>query len=105
MYQLKWMSLGNNWKTQKDRELYYPPFISKIFYAVLISPLQPKQSVFSELQSTLSGNTSSYGRTISMVNLVDSVIPGIVNGLSRWMFSKNCFPWTPVSMELIAFGT
>ena len=85
--------------------MYYPAFVSKMFYAILISPLAPKQSAFDQLRSALSRNTSSYGRTISMVNLVDRVIPGITNRLSRWMFSKNYFPWMSVDMELIAFGT
>jgi hypothetical protein len=42
---------------------------------------------------------------MSTVNLVDKVIPGITSKLSRWMFRNNRFPWEPVSIELIAFGS
>lgn len=42
---------------------------------------------------------------MSTVNLVDIIIPGLVGRLSRWVFSNNCFPWTPVDIELIAFGS
>jgi len=94
-----------NWKTWKDKALYYPPFISKIFYAVLLSPLQPKQSTFIQLKSALSLKSSSHGRTMSTVNLVDKVIPGIASRLSHWMFRNNHFPWAPVDIELIAFGS
>lgn len=40
-----------------------------------------------------------------MVNLVDRVFPGFAGRLSRWMYEKNGFPWSPVDTELIAFGT
>jgi hypothetical protein len=42
---------------------------------------------------------------MSTVNLVDKVIPGIASKLSRWMFRNNRFPWEPVNIELIAFGS
>ena len=85
--------------------MYLPPVISQIFYAVLLSPLQPKQSASAQLQSALLKNKSSFDRTMSAVNLVDRVIPGTANRLSRWMYKNDSFPWAPVDTELIAFGT
>jgi hypothetical protein len=76
-----------------------------MFYAVLLSPLQPKQSVSKQFQSVLSRNMSSYERMISIVNLVDQVIPGSISRLSRWIFNNSRFPWVPVDKELLAFGT
>jgi len=42
---------------------------------------------------------------MSTVNFVDKVIPGIASRLSHWMFRNNYFPWAPVDLQLIAFGT
>lgn len=42
---------------------------------------------------------------MSTVNLVDKVIPGIASKLSHWMFRNNRFPWVPVDIDLIAFGS
>lgn len=85
--------------------MYFRPFISKMFYAVLLSPLQPKQSTLVQLQSALSQTESTYDRTFSAVNLIERILPGIVNRVSRWMYRNNRFPWAPVEIELIAFGT
>src|SRR5690242_17245542 len=71
----------------------------------MLSPLQPKQTAYVQLKSALSLRSSSYGRTMSTVNLVDKVIPGTASRLSRWMFTNNHFPWVPVNLELIAFGS
>jgi len=76
-----------------------------MFYAVMLSPLQPEQSAFAQLKAVLSFKSSTYGRTMSTVNLVDKFIPGIAGRLSRWMFRKNRFPWAPIDIELIAFGS
>lgn len=42
---------------------------------------------------------------MSIVNLVDKVIPGIAGKLSSWMFRNNRFPWATVDTQLIAFGS
>lgn len=42
---------------------------------------------------------------MSIVNLVDRVVPGIAGKLSRWMFRNNRLPWASVDMQLIAFGS
>jgi hypothetical protein len=81
------------------------PVISKLFYAVLLSTLQQEQTTVDHLQSALFRGKSSYKRTMSTVNLVDRLIPGIARGLSRWMYKNNRFPWEPIDIELIAFGT
>jgi hypothetical protein len=80
-------------------------FFSKVFYTVMISPLQPKQSAFVQLKSALSHNSPSSARTMSTVNLVDRIIPGIASRLSYWMFRNNHFPWEPGNTHLIAFGS
>ena len=85
--------------------MYSPPYVSKIFCAVLLSPLQPKRSIFVQIQTVLSQNESKHDRTVSVINLIDSVIPGIANRLARWMYRNNRFPWAPVDFELTAFGT
>ncbi len=85
--------------------MYRRPFISKIFYAVLLTPLQPKQSTFVQFRSAVFQSGPYRTRALSMVNFVDSVIPGIASKLSRWMYKNNHFPWVPVDSELIAFGT
>jgi len=85
--------------------MYLRLFVSKIFYTVLLVPLRPKQSAFASLRSALSQKGSYRGRALSMVNFLDSVIPGIASKLSRWMYRNNRFPWAPVESELIAFGT
>jgi hypothetical protein len=99
------MQLGIKWKARKDKELYYPPLISKIFYAILLSPLQPKQSALVQLKSALSYKSPSFARTMSTVNLVNRILPGIDSKLSSWMFKNNRFPWAPGNPQLIAFGT
>lgn len=71
----------------------------------MISPLQPKQSAFVQLRSALSYHSPSFARTMSTVNLVDRIIPGIASRLSYWMFKNSHFPWEPGSIQLIAFGT
>lgn len=71
----------------------------------MISPLQPKQSALAQLKSALSYKSPSFARTISTVNLVDRIIPGIASRLSYWMFKNSHFPWEPGNIHLIAFGT
>ena len=85
--------------------MYRSPFISKVFYAVLLAPLRPKQPTFAQFRSAVFQSGSYRVRALSMVNFVDSVIPGIASKLSRWMYRKNYFPWAPVDSQLIAFGT
>jgi hypothetical protein len=80
------------------------PIFSKVFYAVILSPLQPQQTGVVQLKSALSRKIFSHGWTMSAVNLVDKVFPGIVSKLSRWMFRNNRFPWAPIDLQLIAFG-
>lgn len=81
------------------------PFVSKIFYAVLLAPLRPKQSAFALLRSALFQSGSYRTRALSLVNFVDSAMSGIASKLSRWMYRNNRFPWAPVGGELIAFGS
>lgn len=64
----------------------------------MLSQLQPKQSA-------LPWRSPRFGRIMSTVNFVDKIIPGIASGLSHWMCRKNYFPWVPVDMQLIAFGS
>lgn len=90
---------------KKDRMLSRSPVISKLFYAVLLSTLQQEQTTVDHLPSALFRSKSSYKRTMSTINLVDRLIPGITRGLSRWMYKNNRFPWEPIDIELIAFGT
>jgi hypothetical protein len=71
----------------------------------MISPLQPKQSAFVQLRSALSYRSPSFARTMSTVNLVDRIIPGIASRLAYWMFKNSLFPWEPGNIHLIAFGT
>jgi hypothetical protein len=71
----------------------------------MISPLQPKESAFIQLRSALSSHSPSFARTMSTVNLVDRIIPGIASRLSYWMFKNSHFPWEPGNIQLIAFGT
>lgn len=78
---------------------------SKVFYAVMISSLQPKQSAFAQLRAALSYKSPGYVRTMSTVKLVDRIIPGIARRLSYWMFRNNHFPWKPTNIQLVAFGS
>lgn len=71
----------------------------------MISSLQPKQSAFVQLKAALSYSSPSYARTMSTVNLVDRIIPGIASRISRWMLRNSHFPWVPVNIQLIAFGS
>jgi hypothetical protein len=84
--------------------VYPSPFIAKIFYAVLLSPLQSRKSTFVHLQSALFEDKPSFERTMSLVNLIDRAIPGSTKRLSGWMYRNNRFPWSPIDIELIAFG-
>ncbi len=90
---------------RKCSQLDYRRLSSKIFYAVLLSPLQPEQSTLSQPESALFADKSSYKRAISMVNLINGVIPGIADKLAHWMYSNNRLPWAPVDIELIAAGS
>ncbi len=85
--------------------MYYPSFISKLFYTVLLSPLWPRQPLFEQCQSVLSRKISNYERMIIVSNLVDRLIPRSVSSLSRWIFNHRSFPWQPVNTELLAFGS
>lgn len=71
----------------------------------MVSSLQPKQSAFDQLKAALSYNSPSYARTMSTVNLVDRIIPGIASRISRWMLRNSYFPWEPGNIQLIAFGS
>ena len=71
----------------------------------MISSLQPKQSAFNQVKAALSSRSPGYARTISTVNLVDRIIPGIASRISRWMLRNSHFPWEPGNIQLIAFGS
>lgn len=81
------------------------PIFSKIFFAVLLAPLRPKQSAFGLLRSALFQKGSYRARALSMINFLDSMMSGIASKLSHWMYRNNRFPWAPVDSELIAFGS
>jgi hypothetical protein len=80
------------------------PFLSKLFYAVLITPLQPAQSS-DRRQPTVFREESTYARTILAISWIDRVVPGVVKRLSRWMYKNNRFAWAPIDIDLIAFGS
>ena len=84
--------------------MYLPPIISKICYAILLSPLQAKQTTFVRSKSTPPPSNSRYKRAISVVSLVDRIIPKASDGLSRLMYKDNRFPWSVVDIDLAAFG-
>lgn len=83
----------------------FPPVVSKLFYAILLSPLQSKQPTHVPSQFGPNGYKSRYKRTISMLSLVDSLIPRASDSLSHSMYKNNRFPWRPVENELIAYGS
>ena len=80
-------------------------FVPKIFYAVLLAPLRPKQSTSVQFRSAPFQNKPLRALVRSIANLVHSAIPWIASGLSRWMYRNNRFPWAPVDSELIASGS
>jgi hypothetical protein len=79
--------------------------VSKVFYAVMLSPLQAKQSALLWPRYAPPRKSAGYERIMSTVNFLDKVIPGIASRLSHWMFSNNYFPWMLVDTQLIAFGS
>ena len=85
--------------------MYLRTFLPKLFYAVLISPLQPKRSTSDKTETAVFRKESTYGRTLLGINWIDRVIPGSVKRLSDWMYKNNRFPWAPVDIDLIAFGS
>lgn len=91
--------------TRNHKKLYHPSFISKLFYAVLLSPLQPKQSTLIRPQFALFPDNPGYRRAISTIKLVDGAVPGIADRSSRWMYKNNRFPWAQIDVELIAYGS
>ena len=80
-------------------------FIHKLFYAILLSPLQTGQLNSARLSSVPFRKKSGSGRVISAVNFIDRSIPGIASKISRSLYHNNFFPWAPVDIQLIAFGT
>lgn len=79
--------------------------ISKLSYAVLLSPLQQRDASSARLWSALLYKKSAFDRMMATVNLVDRIVPGIASRSSRWLYTNNRFPWVPVDIELIAYGT
>jgi hypothetical protein len=71
----------------------------------LITPLHPAQSTSDQSQPAVFHEESTYARTIQVIGWIDRVIPGAVNWLSRWMYKNNRFAWTPIDIDLIAFGS
>ncbi len=95
----------NNQVVQEVNDLNLPPVISKICYAIMLLPLQAKQTTLARSESTLYQYKSRYKRTISVVRLVDRVIPRASDRLSRLMYKNNHFPWSAVDIDLAAFGS
>lgn len=79
--------------------------LSKIFYAVLLSPLTHKQPITVSTRSNLDPYKSRYKRTSSVIAWLDRAFPGASAKLSRLMYKNNLFPWNPVDNELIASGS
>lgn len=92
---------SKNWKVM----MYYPSFVSKLFYTVLLSPLQSRQSVSQQLKTIRSPNISNYERMIITANLADRLIPRSVSWIAKWMLKNPRFPWQPVNVALLAFGS
>lgn len=42
---------------------------------------------------------------MSVMNFIDRGLPGIASKISQSVYSSNSFPWAPVDIQLIAFGT
>lgn len=89
----------------KEKELQIRPVISKVMYAVLLSSLQPHSPSPVQSVSAPHSGRSRLDRAVSIVHLVDRVIPGGSERLSRGLYSNSHFPWLPVDIELIASGT
>src|SRR5688572_10398141 len=90
---------------RKDRELQIRPLISKIIYAVLLSSLQSNPQSTVPRRLFRPSDSSRYNRAVSIVHMVDRVIPGVSTRLSRRIYVNSRFPWRPVSTELIARGS
>ena len=90
---------------RKESSLNPPSILSKIFYAILLSPLSYKQPMAVSSKSILDPIKSKYKRTISIINWLDRAIPGVSAKLSRLMYKNNLYPWKPVSNQLIAAGS
>lgn len=79
--------------------------ISKIFYAVLLSSLQSNPPSTVSRRFLPRYDSSRYSRAVSIVHMVDRVIPGVSTRLSRRIYINSRFPWRQVSTELIARGS
>lgn len=102
---LRWSHWGNRRPLRKDRELQIRSIISKIIYAVLLSSLQPSPEPPVPRKLFRRSDHSRYNRAVSIVHMLDRVIPGVSRRLSRSIYGNSRFPWSPVSTELIARGS
>lgn len=96
---------GKRRSLRKDRELQLRPVISKIIYAVLLSSLQPSPQSPVPRQLFRRSERSRFNRAVSIIHMIDRVIPGVSQRLSRRLYLDSRFPWRPVSTELIARGS
>lgn len=85
--------------------MYLRSFVSKMFYALILSPLQPGRADSVSPGPALSRPTTRAGWTGSIMNVTNKVMPGLARRLSNWMFHNNRFPWEPGDLRLIAFGS
>ncbi len=80
-------------------------FLYKSLDAAMTASLRPKRRFVALAQSVLDPRTSNYDRVASLVNMVDTVVPG----LARRATSLICRPpWPPFSaerVELLAYGS
>jgi hypothetical protein len=79
--------------------------LAKLFYAILLSPSAPRHSVWALLRHVTVEKNPVQDRVIWVISLIDRLIPGIAQKLSRQIFLNNYFPWQAVPSDLIAYGT
>jgi hypothetical protein len=69
------------------------PLILKSLYAIMLAPVQSKQSFSQLFKSVFYPRRSRYGRITSFINIIDFVLPNASKILSRRISKNNHFPW------------
>ena len=71
----------------------------------MLSSLRLKQSSVVSSPIPLFRPKTNYGRALSVIRLVNRIVPGIGDKLCSWMYQNNRFPWLSRDIELIASGS
>lgn len=86
-------------------EVVYSRFLLMFFDAAMTASVRPKKGLIYHIQLILSRNVRIFDKVSSLMNLVDTMVPGVSRYLTGLLCNSNWLPFESASVSLIDYGS